>query len=466
MRAAARSLRDAILASETHTSVDGSVSGTGYDVIQFAPGLSGTIDLTLVGDNSFGPSAFLINDILTIQGPTTGPGITIQRDPQAPAFRLFNVAIGASLTLANLTLSGGLAQGANGTSGSGGGGGGAGLGGAIFSQGTVTVVASTLVNNEALGGNGGSSTGGNTTTGGNGGGPIPAATPPAGGNGGYGGGGGGGLGGLQHGNGGGYGGFGAGGGGGGTGNNGNAQGPGSGGAGGPGGQGGFGGGGGGGGWCWGQGAAGGFGGGSGAHASWTYVGGGGGGGGMGGAIFNDVGFLALTNSTIVDNTAQGGLGGNSPGMTNPQPMPGQDGAGFGAGVFNRDGAVTIADCTFAFNTVGGGQFDGSDIISLGSEGQVFAGVSRTTTASLTLNNTIAAYPVGGVNDVVGLAINGGTSSTAGANNLIITSSGFTGGVISTDDPLLAPLGSYGGPTQTMGLLTGSPGLARAKPALG
>ena len=135
------SLRDAIQASEKRTSVDGSVAGTGNDVIQFAPGLSGTIDLSIVGDKSFGPSAFLIsNDILTIQGPTSGSGITIQRDPQAPAFRLFNVAVGASLTLANLTLSGGLAQGANGTAGSGGGGGGGGLGGAIFDRGNVTLV--------------------------------------------------------------------------------------------------------------------------------------------------------------------------------------------------------------------------------------------------------------------------------------------------------------------------------------
>ena len=48
--------------------------------------------------------------------------------PKAAAFRLFNVAVGASLTLEDLTLTGGLAQGANGTSGSGGGGGGGGLG--------------------------------------------------------------------------------------------------------------------------------------------------------------------------------------------------------------------------------------------------------------------------------------------------------------------------------------------------
>ena len=83
-----------------------------------------------------------------------------------------------------------------------------------------------------------------------------------------------------------------------------------------------------------------------------------------------------------------------------------------------------------------------------------------------MNNSIAAYPLGGGDDVVGLAINGGISSTAGANNLIMASYGFSGGVISTDDPLLTPLGNYGGPTQTMGLLTGSPALAPAAPTPG
>ena len=83
------SLRDAIQASETQTSVDGSVVGTGYDVIQFAPGLTGIIDLSLVcdDDNSFGPSAFLINDNLTIQGPPCG-----DHDPACPRRRRRSVS--------------------------------------------------------------------------------------------------------------------------------------------------------------------------------------------------------------------------------------------------------------------------------------------------------------------------------------------------------------------------------------
>ena len=74
VRETAWSLRDAIVASETRTSVDGSVVGTGNDIIRFAAGLSGAIDFSLVGDNSFGPSALLINDNLTIQAPTRARG--------------------------------------------------------------------------------------------------------------------------------------------------------------------------------------------------------------------------------------------------------------------------------------------------------------------------------------------------------------------------------------------------------
>jgi hypothetical protein len=87
-----------------------------------------------------------------------GNGGTIARSGSAPAFRFFFVGAdtvnsyvspGAGrLTLLNVTLSGGLAQGGD----SNGGGGGAGMGGAIFNQGTVVIERSTLTANGARGG--------------------------------------------------------------------------------------------------------------------------------------------------------------------------------------------------------------------------------------------------------------------------------------------------------------------------
>jgi len=107
----------------------------------------------------YGPNAFpaITSNILII-----GQGATISRNPFASAFRFFyiggGIAAGQSagtLTLTDLTLTGGLAQGGAGGSGGGGGGGGAGMGGAIYNQGTLTLVRVIATNNTASGGSGG-----------------------------------------------------------------------------------------------------------------------------------------------------------------------------------------------------------------------------------------------------------------------------------------------------------------------
>ena len=84
----------------------------------------------------------LAADNLTI----VGNGDTIERSTASgtPAFRLFDVAGGSSLTLENLTLTGGLAYGS----------GAAADGGAIYNQGTLTLNAATVQGNTAQGSNG------------------------------------------------------------------------------------------------------------------------------------------------------------------------------------------------------------------------------------------------------------------------------------------------------------------------
>jgi len=193
-----------------------------------------------------------------------------------------------SVTLSNLTISGGRAQGGNGY---GGGGGAAGMGGGLFiSDGTVRLSNVKFTNNSAIGGNGvigknggGGGTGSNSNTG-------------VGGKGGI-------FGGLGGGFGGSYGtakdgGFGGGGGGGGTAGSGGFGGGGGGGL--SGGDGGFGGGGG------GAGGLGGFGGGDGDGSG--GIGLGGGGAGFGGAVFIRQGTLTLNNATFTSNSAEGGTG--------------------------------------------------------------------------------------------------------------------------------------------------------------
>jgi len=133
----------------------------------------GTYSVTAPSDWWYGPNAFpAIASPITINGN----GSTISRAAGSPKFRFFYVSGGFStlpagfLTLTDMTLSGGLAQGGNGAPGQTGGGGGAGLGGAIYNQGTLLLNAVTLSLNTALGGSGGSVQTTSATMGGGGGG--------------------------------------------------------------------------------------------------------------------------------------------------------------------------------------------------------------------------------------------------------------------------------------------------------
>src|SRR6185437_15565275 len=134
------SLREAIDAAETDATAD---------TINFDPSLAGgTINLTNANNGAFGPTSFEIATPITIDGS----GQILSIDGEIGQFRFFAVAATGNLTLENLELTGGQA---NGGSGSQGGGGAAGMGGAIFNMGTLTVRNSTLDNNTAFGGNAG-----------------------------------------------------------------------------------------------------------------------------------------------------------------------------------------------------------------------------------------------------------------------------------------------------------------------
>ncbi|MCU0705825.1 MAG: hypothetical protein MUF18_17800, partial [Fimbriiglobus sp.] len=424
-------LREAIQAAETDTSVDGSTAGSGADIIRFDPTLFGqTINLSLVGDTTFGPTALSISSDITIDGLTgytSGSGVTIARDSGVSNLRLFLVTSTGSLTLEGVTLSGGRAVGEDGGTsvnyGGGGGGGAAGFGGAVFNQGVLSITSSTLTGNQAQGGNSGVAfdSGVGAGTGGIGGGPTGGAggvpglpIAPDAGDGGFGSGGGGG--GYERGKGG-TGGFGGGGGGAATGIVGGVR-----------GDAGFGGG------------AGGFNFGGGTAGS-----NGGAGAGMGGAVFNHGGILVLTNSTLAGNAAVGGTGSGTA----------DSGAGMGGGVFSRNGSVTILNSTISGNTS-----------AQGGRGVFLVGDGATVTYAV--NNTIVGEANTTVTDVVVQTINSGSTSASGGNNIIRSTSGVSGltGTL-TADPVLGSLTNNGGPTPTMAIGTSSPAVnAGSNAALG
>ena len=142
------------------TAINDANNATGSNTVQLGAGCTYTLTAPDNNGNSwYGPNGLpAIASDITIEGN----GATITRPASAPSFRLFFVGAdptsantasyvspGAGrLTLEDVTLSGGLAEGGDSDFG----GGGAGMGGAIFSQGTVIIEDSTLTGNEAQGG--------------------------------------------------------------------------------------------------------------------------------------------------------------------------------------------------------------------------------------------------------------------------------------------------------------------------
>jgi hypothetical protein len=175
----------------------------------------------------------------------------------------------------------------------------------------------------------------------------------------------------------------------------------------------------------------------------------------GGGIKN-VGTLTVTDSTLSGNSAGTPfLGGGGGGIFNVGTLTVSNNtlsgnfAGLGGGIYNKSvGTVTVRNSTLSGNSA---SFTGGGIYNLGT---------------VTLQSTIVAGDT---------APNGpdifGALTTDSAYNLVGDGSGLSG--ISDNDAnhnivghpaLLGPLGNYGGPTQTMALLAGSPAIANGSPA--
>src|SRR5262249_31740959 len=156
----------------------------------------------------------------------------------------------------------------------------------------------------------------------------------------------------------------------------------------------------------------------------------------GGAIGNEWGDVTVTNSTFNGNVASGDGGA----IVNDSPAFDYQYSGSG-------NTLTLTNCTIAGNTATG---SGGGIANYSRE-------TVTMTNTMVAGNAAAAAPdvfknSGVVNATYSLiGKNNGSGITGGTGNQFGTNS-------SPLDPLLAPLGAYGGPTATMPLLAGSPAL--------
>ena len=180
------------------------------------------------------------------------------------------------------------------------------------------------------------------------------------------------------------------------------------------------------------------------------------GGSYGGNIFN-AGTLTITGSTISDGFAQlhGGGCWNQSSLTITNSTISGNSSSEGGGIFNQGTTLTLANTTIT----------GNQTVVANSGG----GIRSVSGATSLINCTITgnyANAGGGISNI-------GPSSPTYIRNTIIagnTDSGFFGApdVFGTfnylgnnvigGNPLLAPLGNYGGATQTHALLPGSPAL--------
>jgi hypothetical protein len=196
----------------------------------------------------------------------------------------------------------------------------------------------------------------------------------------------------------------------------------------------------------------------------------------GGGLVNYYGATAmLTNCTVSGNSTGFGGGGlvNQGTATLTSCTVSGNSAVRGGGLDNY-GRATLTNCTVSRNyaTRGGGlDNDGRATLTnctvSGNSARFGAGLDNYGTATLT--NTIVA---GNTSRLGGFASDiKGATSVSGSYNLIGTggSGGLTDGVnhnqVGVASPLLGTLGDYGGPTQTIPLLPGSPAIGKGSPAL-
>lgn len=180
----------------------------------------------------------------------------------------------------------------------------------------------------------------------------------------------------------------------------------------------------------------------------------------GGAFFNG-GTAQFVNSTFSANAVTGGAGGAGGDSSKFFGGRGGDGgAALGGSLWNQ-GQVAVTNCTFAAGYAAGGAGGAAgasgDSIDPGSPrpgatGQTGGGNVATGSGSFVLLNCIVANAAAGGNGF-------GALTDAGHNLSSDTTCAFTGpDSLNQTDPLLGTLGNYGGTTQTIPLLAGSPAI--------
>jgi hypothetical protein len=204
----------------------------------------------------------------------------------------------------------------------------------------------------------------------------------------------------------------------------------------------------------------------------------------GGALYNDGATLTVSNCTFSSNSVMGRGGAieNGDGMLT---LVGcaflSNSSGFFGGAISNSGTLTVSNCTLSGNST---TYDGGAIGSFSDTVVVFdctlsANVAQESGGALysfspsaiffLLNSIVAGNTSPSGPDISGFVdssssyslVGDGTGATGISNGVNHNQVGTTANPI---DPLLTPLGWYGGPTQTFALLPGSPARQAGNPA--
>lgn len=190
----------------------------------------------------------------------------------------------------------------------------------------------------------------------------------------------------------------------------------------------------------------------------TGLPGGAGGAGQGGAVYLNLGTIAIFNSTLSGNTArggnggQGGMGGECASSPSGGVRPGDggdggnSGAAQGAGIFCQGGTIAIDNCTTASNTGTAGTPGNGGFPGIGGSQPANSGSSGNTTP-----------PQGG-----GIFVNGGTvtmTSSLFADNTATQGADYFGAGAATLSACLLESSAAGTTVPTAGFITGDPQLS-------
>ena len=197
---------------------------------------------------------------------------------------------------------------------------------------------------------------------------------------------------------------------------------------------------------------------------------------FGGGIYNAPdGSLTITESTISGNSvyAGGGIYNDGDLTITDSTISGNSVANAGGGLFNAESStMRITDCTIANNSAvfgGGGICNEYTIVisncTIAGNSAVDFGGGILNYGTATLSDTLMSgnSNIGSTSpDILG-TVTANYSLIRNAAGVILSDS--SAGNITGVDPLLGTLGDYGGPTQTMPLLPGSPAIDAGSNAL-